>query len=892
MTIPIKRVNLHRIHLHWLWALLLLVFLIVCLSTTHTAGAQTISDFDITLEELGYGERQLVGPVSSVRYYFALPANWEPQNGSYVELDLDYAISSQDDYSSALLEVRLNDQLLHTESLESSGDRRLQVDIPPGTLFLVEDQSLNNLQLDFRVNEECEQALLVSLTVRNSSLLHLTYQERPWQPDLALYPKPIYQEQAFELGQVRFVLPSEPNSTDLRAATMIAARLGQLTLARLPISVTLSSDLLPDTLSGEHLIIIGRPDDNPWIRQLTLPVSLAERHLALSSQMPAVVEPGDTISYTLVVDNKSDATQSLVVEDRLPAEGQLLACSGQCEEITPGVIRWELGSLAPGGQISTTVGIRLDALTPPGAVIEHTASLLDGQGIMLNVDTLSAQAGIATSEQLIATGDKPSSYFFVHNDQGVAEGDGLVQEIVSPWSSGHAAIVVTGLDETALLKAAQALSADADFPGMWGDYVIVQATRSISGSVPVSFEDISFASQGYSNRSLSVFHREYFDHYFDVPPGWNLSDNAYLALHIAHGIALDDVQATLEVELNDVPIGSARLDEASAYTRWITFPLPTAASRPGSNWMRLQISADAESECRFITSDRYWLTVYADSFLHLPRQTTGLMLNLDNFPYSFRNHPGLEDVVFLLPEHPSLAEIEGVLRLALQLGRIAGGDAFWPQVVLGRQPDAEPWAGYQLIVIGLPTCNHYITAVNSDLPQPFRPGTNEILQVVDRVVYRLPPDVSLGYVQALPSPWDEGRVMLVVTGTTAEGVVWALTSLTDDQLSWQLSGNLAVVRDREVRSMDTREIAPEDVAAITQGIEPNLVPVATPTLTSTTTLSPSLAMTPSAIAPTTSETAPSVTGRSQPVWLVPVLILSALLVVISVGLAVWQARSQ
>ena len=268
------------------------------------------------------------------------------------------------------------------------------------------------------------------------------------------------------------------------------------------------------------------------------------------------------------------------------------------------------------------------------------------------------------------------------------------------------------------------------------------------------------------------------------------------------------------------------------------------------------------------------------------------MFDLDNFPSSFRNHPGLEDVVFLLPEHPTLAEIEGVLRLALRLGRVAGGDAFWPQVVSGRQPDTEPWAGYQLIAIGLPTRNHYITAVNSDLPQPFRPGTDEILQEVDRVVYRLPPDVSLGYVQALPSLWDKDRVMLVVTGTTAEGVTWALTSLTDSQLSWRLSGNLALVRDREVRSMDTREIVPEGVVAITQGIEPNLVPVATPTLTPTTTLSPSLAVTPTAIAQMTSETAPPVTGRSQPVWLVPLLILSALLVVISVGIAVRQARSR
>lgn len=211
-----------------------------------------------------------------------------------------YVVSGQESYPPAFLRVELNDSLLHTEMLESPAVLRLRLDISPDALLLSKDQYINALKLEFEVDEECERALLVSLTVRTSSLLHLAYQEGPLQVDLALYPRLIYQKEAFEPGWVRFVLPSKPSSTDLRAATMIATRLGQLTSARLPISATLSSNLLPGTMPQGHLMIVGQPDDHPLIRRLDLPVSLAERHLALSSQMPAVVKPGDIISYTFL----------------------------------------------------------------------------------------------------------------------------------------------------------------------------------------------------------------------------------------------------------------------------------------------------------------------------------------------------------------------------------------------------------------------------------------------------------------------------------------------------------------------------------------------------------------------------------------------------------------
>jgi hypothetical protein len=898
MEYQIEKARSNRINSRWLWCLLALIILAIPFSSIRTAVAQSSNELEMTLEELGYEERQLDGPISSVKYHFSLPANWEPQDNSFVQLDLDYVAGDQNGSPPALLEVRLNGELLHTEDMESPGPQILLVDIPTDKLILAEVESFNALDLDFVVDEGSGEDLPVSLIVKTSSLLHLVYQEGNWQPDLALYPRPIFQEQGFEPGQVHFILPPELNSADLRAAVMISSRLGRLTSARLPISATLASDLSPDSLPDAHLIIVGTPDDNPLIRELDLPVSLAERRLAIRSQMPALVKPGDTVDYMLVVENISDATQSLAVEDRLPAVGEWLACSGQCEEIQPGVVRWEIGSLEPGDSVSTSVTMRLDEVVPSGATIEHTASLVDSDGEVLNVATLSAQVGTATSEQLNATEDEVSDYFWVHLDRGVAERDGLVQEIVSPSNSGRAAIVVTGLDKEGVLKAARALSSNTDFLGMSGDSAIVQAAQAIPETAAASLEDITVASLGYSHQTIDDLHTEYFDYYFDLPPGWDLDADASLALHIAHSVALNDI-ATLDAKLNGVSVGSTTLDESNAHDNWIVVPLPAAASQAGSNLIRLQVSADIEDVRSYIASDRYWLTVYADTFFHLPRQKAGLTIGLESFPEPFNGHPALEDVVFILPEDPTSAEIEGVVRLAHRLGMVTGGDAFWPQVALGGQPDTEPWVDHHLIAVGRPTRNGYLAAAGDALPQPFRPGTDEIVQEIDHVVYRMPPGVSLGYVQELISPWNEDRAMLAVTGTTDEGVDWALASLTDSELIWRLAGNLVLVRDQEVRSMDTREVAPEVVAAVMEGIGSSLATSATPTVSPTVTPPPSLSATPTE--PETAPPTPIVAAASgiaspaeepyRPDWVIPVLIVSVLVVVGSIGFAIWQARS-
>lgn len=877
---------------------LLGVIIAASLLVVHPALGQTDeTTYELDLAALGYSTENLTGPSDRTNYYFSLPANWAPQAGAYVQLNLAYTVSNETGVAPALLTVSLNGEIMHTEDFSASSVTSLRIEIPPESLRLAEDSDLNNLQLNLLVSGRCEDAQLTSLTVESSSMLHFVYRERPLSLDLTLYPKPLYYQRAFETTSARMILPSQPNASELEAAAMIAANLGAQTYSNLPLEVSLG-DTLSITDTQQHLVIIGSPERASLLSQLDLPLPLRERRLSLHSQMPAAVASGQPFSYTLMVDNTSTAAvQSLIVEDRLSPLVQVEACQ-ECNQVTPGLLRWDVGSLEPGQTISTMVQARLDGALGIGESVEHTASLLDAAGQVINVDTLTATIALEMSDTVVSSSAK-GPYFFSLDGQGVPETDGIVQILVSPWSTQRAIIATTGLGDAAVLRAAHALSAQSSLPGMRGQFAIVEATRPVTASLATQAQDITLAEMGYAD-IVSIGRYDRTRLRFDVPRGAQFTEEAYLALHLAHGAALNPISATLELSLNGLPIDSVELRRENAADDWTKIALPARRLLPGANRLDMHIAADWPGVCMSDDElERFWVTIYADSLLHLPynRPEDQFIFDLADYPRFLVTQPTLRDVVLLAPAQVTPDEAQGLVQLFSFLGDAARGEYFMPRVALSDQATPDQWRGYHWILLGRPTRNPYITLLNDKLPQPFISGRDEIRQQVDNIIYRLPPDYDLGYIQLLPVPWDETHSILVVTGTTDAGLRWSLRALTNNVLSQQMRGNLAVmVSNNELRTANTRQQALDTQSAIPPSEIPTLI--AEPTATSTPVPTSVITSTPRSSAVTSSVYLTG-TGTSDrlgdrprrsypPLWAIGALASSILVLAGTLGVAIWR----
>jgi len=102
------------------------------LTPTLPLSTADLSTFNITLNELGYGENTLNGPIGRAGFELKLPSHWQIQEGSFIEFDLSYKFSSLS--ASADLPTTF-------------GDLRVVIDGQTATIFTIEEIELNHFLL-------------------------------------------------------------------------------------------------------------------------------------------------------------------------------------------------------------------------------------------------------------------------------------------------------------------------------------------------------------------------------------------------------------------------------------------------------------------------------------------------------------------------------------------------------------------------------------------------------------------------------------------------------------------------------------------------------------------------------------------------------------------------
>jgi uncharacterized repeat protein (TIGR01451 family) len=872
------------------------VFQVTVTPTVSIEGPS--STFQITLAELGYEEKVLDSPYDTAEYTLRLPEGWELREESFIELDFSYTydpVGAPETqpfpslFGDIIVVVDEQAQLVFPIREAVLEHSRLRVDLPP---FLFNDPARNPHSIKVTLDDCLIRDIphRAHLIIHPTSLFSLAYDQLPATTDLALYPRPFYQR-AFEPDRVHFVLPARPTEVELAGAGAVAAQLGDLTYGMV-ISGTTDLELLDrlgveETLH-EHLIVIGGPESNGMILRLNqlgvLPVPLRARQLSLASEGPATVAPGSTLTYTLVLTNTAQkAFSSLSLIDTLPAYSHLVTCSPPCTKGMGGrEVSWAVPSLEAGEALSYTLELRVSKVITD-FVLENTVTLLDAASGPINANTLTT----TLSSTLRLASDQRSSvsakdgYFFLQGERAVPENDGIVQEIVSPWDQTRAILILTGLSDEAVYKASRAMSSRNRFPGMEGPSALVRQVRPLPElSVEPPSTDWTFADLGYGDKVLGSFSQET-DYHFDIPFGWHLTEAAYLDLRFNHSQLLDYSNSFLSVSFNDEPIATVALNDETALGGKLKVALsPSQALSGESNRISIQTELYPFDICGNVD---IWLRLSSESVLHLSHKEQDVpSLDLDFYPYPFDQRSGLTDVLFVLPPEPRTEEWEEVLRVAAALGSAAGGPNFAPAVALGDTWTEAALSDYHLIVIGRPSRNPVLRQVNDQLPQPFLPDSDAIEQKLDKVILRLPPEASLGYVQLIVSPWNETRAFLAATGTTDEGVKWATDVLA--YRYWALKGNLALIKGNQVNTVDTRGLTRDGVAMAVATAVPEMTPVPTAAATATPTSLPPSPAPGISVSEQVSE------GTSRPVWLVPLVGITGVIVIAIFAIAFWQAR--
>ena len=232
----------------------------------------------LTFEDLGSNTLQISGDAARRIYRVNLPGNFQiAPSGSYVDLITSHFPEAPEKPSN--VDILFNGNIVSKLPLTSANaiSSTSRISLPDNSLRV----GNNNLIMELNTGGTCENpGASVDLVIDKASSVSFDYQQFPYPIDLGLYPFPFTENSLFEIP-VTIVLPDQPSENDLSAAATVASGLGRAKTG-IELSATLASELDPDAQANNHLIIIGRPDNNSLFTELDLPLEID----------PSIIEPG------------------------------------------------------------------------------------------------------------------------------------------------------------------------------------------------------------------------------------------------------------------------------------------------------------------------------------------------------------------------------------------------------------------------------------------------------------------------------------------------------------------------------------------------------------------------------------------------------------------------
>jgi hypothetical protein len=127
-----------------------------------------------------------------------------------------------------------------------------------------------------------------------------------------------------------------------------------------------------------------------------------------------------------------------------------------------------------------------------------------------------------------------------------------------------------------------------------------------------------------------------------------------------------------------------------------------------------------------------------------------------------------------------------------------------PAVVYGDAVPQDLLETNHLVAIGKLNDFPFMDDLDQALSAQFESYAGLASEENMRVVYRLPLEASVGYLELLPSPWNSVFSVLAVVGRTDEGVQFAGSALTDSEVRRTMAGNFAIINDEQVMVADAR----------------------------------------------------------------------------------------
>jgi hypothetical protein len=278
-----------------------------------------------------------------------------------------------------------------------------------------------------------------------------------------------------------------------------------------------------------------------------------------------------------------------------------------------------------------------------------------------------------------------------------------------------------------------------------------------------------------------------------LPAGWEIQDGSELHLNLSVLLAgsqsnvnqatdtANPVTGHLEVLLNDISLNTFQIDKSGELSDTIILPVTA--------WSDVLNGKPQLFTFRLVTTDpcsnnfNSTITIRPSSYFVVKHINQPPITELWRLPFPFAQKSIIPDTAILvIPDQPSASEMQSALTVAAVFGRMTQAQLKITYIT-AKQLNNNLMASTNIIFVG--QAISFPDLANIPLPAPVKDGVFANTNIA-------PDD---GVLQFVVSPWNDRKVILVVSGQSDVGVIKASQAVGSKRIRTDNQTNLAIVSD-------------------------------------------------------------------------------------------------
>lgn len=356
--------------------------------------------------------------------------------------------------------------------------------------------------------------------------------------------------------------------------------------------------------------------------------------------------------------------------------------------------------------------------------------------------------------------------------------------------NGNQLLVITSLDESALLKAAQFVSNPDLMSQVSENEKIITPKTSVETVTASRMTFIEFDKDG--KKLEGPFHQEA-QFNVVVPENQPLSSESRISVNYRYSKNLDFNRSLVTILINGVPIGSKKLTYEQADQDSFIIDIPDSVVVNGTFLVTVTFDLEIQDlPCTLRQSEMPWAYIIESSGITLKTNEVS-EVSFDSYPYPFIQNGVYQNVGVILPKEIDDSTYKSLAALFNYLGNyIIENNGTVKYFIDSTKHDNNELSKYNLIVLGNYKNNSFIKEINNLLYFQYN-DTGEYILPNKKKNIESQYGAEIGIGQLLKNPDNSETAMLVITSANSKGEVLSAEQLSNKELVKQKTGEVFIV---------------------------------------------------------------------------------------------------